>query len=178
MQQITKKPTVSQLISLLDKPNLLKWANKIGLEGVKLEDYRKKSGGEGDDVHKRIENDFKHGMTYDNKAFQVFKSRYELVESEPVIDCVHYSGRADVILKRNNQTWLFDFKHSNDVYFEQRLQLVAYKRILKVDKIGIVNTTYFTENIIDLSQEQEAAYVKILAALVNIWQAKQVLGIK
>lgn len=175
MELLKNKPTVSQLIDLLNKPALLKWANKLGLDGVKLEDYRKKSGGDGDDVHKRIENDFKHGMTYDNKAFQTFKSKYELVECEPVIECEHYKGRADVILSRHGLTWLFDFKNANNIYFEQKLQLVAYKRILKVDKIGIVNTNYFTENIVDLNEQHEAAYVKILSALVHIWNAKKII---
>lgn len=169
------KPTVSQLIGLLDKPNLLKWANKIGLEGIKLEDYRKASTGDGDNIHKQIENDLKHGIAFDNPAFQSFKSRYEVVQVEPVIECEHYRGRADVVMRRNDQLYLFDFKNANAIYFEQKLQLVAYKRVLKVDRIGIVNTTYFTENIVDLLSEHEAAYTRVLSALVMIWNAKQIL---
>lgn len=171
----TNKPTVSQLIDLLSKPALLKWANKLGLGGTSLDAFYKRSKGDGNDVHKRIENDFKHGIHFENTAFQTFKSRYELVQAEPEIDCDHYTGRADVILKRDGLTWLFDFKHSNDIYFEQRLQLIAYKRILKVDKIGIVNTNYFTENIVDLDPIKEDAYIKIIGALYNIWQAKQLI---
>lgn len=167
------KPTVSQLISLLDKPNLLKWANKIGLEGTRLEDYRKKSTGDGDNIHKQIENDFKYNIPFENDRFKQFKSRYEYVESEPKIECDHYRGRADVILKRDGLLYLFDFKNSNSIYFEQKLQLIAYKRVLKVDKIGIVNTDFFTENILDISPEDEKQYIKILSALVVIWNAKQ-----
>jgi hypothetical protein len=170
------KPTVSQLISLLDKPNLLKWANKIGLEGVKLEDYRKQSTGDGDNVHKQIENDLKHGIPFDNPQFQAFRNRYTVEQIEPVIECEHYRGRADVVMKRDNLLYLFDFKNANSIYFEQKLQLVAYKRVLKVDKVGIVNTTYFTENIVEMTAEQEAAYTRILSALVIIWNAKQILG--
>ena len=170
------KPTVSQLIDLLNNPALLKWANKIGLEGVSLDEHRKKSSAAGSDIHKKIENDFKHGMHFDNKAFQSFREKYELIEAEPLIECPFYKGRADVILKRHGLTWLFDFKASNDIYFEQRLQLIAYKRVLGVDKIGIVNTNFFTENIVDVSPEHEQAYVKILSSLVNIWNAKQIIG--
>lgn len=168
-------PTVSQLIDLLNKPALMKWANKIGLEGIRLDDYKKKSGEDGDNIHKQIENDLKHGIPFDNEAFKAFKSRYTVERVEPVIECEHYHGRADIVMRRNGLTYLFDFKHANAIYFEQKLQLVAYKRILKVDCVGIVNTTYFTENIVDLTPESEAAYTKILSALVVIWNAKQII---
>lgn len=169
------KPTVSQLIDLLNKPALMKWANKIGLEGVRLEDYKKKSSENGDNIHKQIENDFRYGITFNDPQFQAFKSRYKFVDAEPVIECDHYRGRADVILERDGLRYLFDFKNSNSVYFEQKLQLIAYKRVLKVDMIGIVNTTYFTENFISVTEEQEKQYVKILSALVVIWNAKQII---
>lgn len=170
-----RKPTVTELIDLLNKPALMKWANKIGLEGIRLDDYKKKSGDDGDDIHKKIENDLKHNIPFDNEKFQAFKSRYVFIEAEPVIECDHYRGRADVILERDGLKYLFDFKNSNSIYFEQKLQLIAYKRILKVDRIGIVNTTYFTENIISVTEEQEKQYVKILSALVVIYNAKQVI---
>lgn len=169
------KPTVSQLIGLLDKPALLKWANKIGLEGTKLEDYHKKSTGGGVSIHKQIENDYKHGIKFENPAFQAFKSRYEFVQSEVVIECDHYKGRADILLKRNGLLWLFDFKPKNDLWFDQKLQLIAYRRVLKCDKIGIVDETYFTENIVDVTPEQELQYIKIISALTVIWNAKQMI---
>lgn len=169
------KPTVTQLIGLLDKPALMKWANRIGLEGVSLDDYRKKSFQEGTDVHKKIENDLKHGITFENEKFQAFKSRYEVVSVEPVIECEFYKGRADVLLKRDGVLYLFDFKNSTTIYFEQKLQLMAYKRILNPDKIGIVNTDSFTENIIELTEEQQRQYIKILSALTAIWNAKQLI---
>lgn len=169
------KPNVTELIDLLNKPALLKWANKIGLEGTSLDNYKRKSTADGDNIHKQIENDFKYAIPYENERFESFKSRYEYIESEPKIECEHYKGRADVILRRDGLLWLFDFKASNSIYFEQKLQLMAYKRVLKVDRVGIVNTEYFTENIVEASPEQEVAYSKILAALVVIWKAKQIV---
>jgi hypothetical protein len=169
------KPTVTQLIGLLDKPALMKWANRIGLEGVSLDDYRKKSFQEGTGVHKKIENDLKHGIVFDNENFQAFKSKYEVVSVEPVIECEFYKGRADVLLKRDGVLYLFDFKNSTAIYFEQRLQLMAYKRVLNPDKIGIVNTDSFTENIIELTEDQQKQYIKILSALTVIWNAKQLI---
>lgn len=171
-----KKPSVSELIDLLNKPALLKWANKIGLQGIHIDDYRKRSTSDGTDKHKFIEDDLKHGIIYQNPCFQLFKSKYEVVSVEPEIYCEHYCGRADVLLKRDNKLWLFDFKSSNRIYFEQKLQLVAYKRVLNPDKIGIVNTDSFMEYIIDISSEEEREYLNILGALTIIYKAKNKIG--
>lgn len=169
-------PTVTQLLDLLSKPALLKWANKLGLEGVNLEDYQGKSKADGNNTHKLIENDLKHGITYDNEAFQKFKSRYEIIKVEPVIECEHYTGRADVMMKRDGKLWLFDFKNAKGVYFEQKLQLIAYKRIMACDMMGIVNTDYFTETIVDVPEHHEQHYIKIISALTVIWHSKKVVG--
>lgn len=173
-----KKPSVTELIKLLDVPALMSWANRIGLEGIGLKDYRKKSGNEGKAIHKAIENDFKHGIKYENEKFQLFKSKYEVVQVEPQIECEHYTGRADVLLNdKFGLSCLFDFKNADVIYFEQMLQLVAYKRILKPDKIGIVNTTSFNETVIDLTEYQEKQYSNVLSALVLIYNSKQRLNI-
>lgn len=173
-----KKPSVTELIKLLDVPALINWANRIGLEGISLKDYRKKSGNEGKAVHKAIENDFKHGIKYENEKFQLFKSKYEVVQVEPQIECEHYTGRADVLLKdKFDITFLLDFKNADTIYFEQIIQLVAYKRILKPDRIGIVNSTSFNETVIDLTEFQEKQYTNILSALVLIYNSKQRLNI-
>jgi len=50
-----KKPSVSQLLSLLDKPALLGWANKIGLEGKTLLDVRRQNMSAGTNLHKQVE---------------------------------------------------------------------------------------------------------------------------
>lgn len=173
-----KKPSVTELINLLDKPALLNWANRIGLDGISLKDYRKKSSGDGINVHKAIENDFKFGIKYDNEKFQLFKSKYEVVQVEPTIECEHYIGRADVLLSdKFGLSCLFDFKSTDTIYFEQMIQLVAYKRILNPDKIGIVNAISFNETIIDLTEYQEKQYSNILSALVLIYNSKQKLNI-
>lgn len=170
------KPTVSQLIALLDKPALLKWANKIGLQGVNIDDYKSKSTSAGSDIHKQIENDLKHGIHYDNDKFQSFKSRYEVLQVEPVVECDIYKGRADVLMKRNGITWLFDFKPTaSRIYFEQKLQLAAYKSILKPDRVGIVGTDSFIENIVEISGDQQLHYDLILTSLSNIYNSKNIL---
>lgn len=167
------KPTVTQLINLLDKPLLLKWANKIGLEGMSLEDHRRLSKKDGVTVHKQIENDLKGKVIFENEKYKGFKNKYEVVQVEPVIECEHYVGRADVLLKRADDVFLFDFKNSGKIYFEQVLQLMAYDRVLKPNKIGIVNTESFVEIFVELSDFQKKQYNNILSALTLIYNSKQ-----
>lgn len=66
-------------------------------------------------------------------------------------------------------------KNSDKVYFEQIIQLVAYDRVLKPEKIGIVNTNTFEEIFIELSEFQKKQYTNILSALVLIYNSKQKL---
>lgn len=172
---MNKKPSVTELVNLLDKPALLNWANKIGLDGLSLSDYRKQSTKSGTSIHKQIENDFKGKMPFENEKFIAFKSKYEVVQVEPCIECEHYLGRADILLKRADENYLFDFKNSDKVYFEQVIQLVAYDRVLKPEKIGIVNTNTFEEIFIDLTEFQKKQYTNILSALVLIYNSKQKL---
>ena len=51
---IIKKPSVTELVKLLDVPALMNWANRIGLEGISLKDYRNKESKESVSIHKLI----------------------------------------------------------------------------------------------------------------------------
>ena len=56
--------SVTGLISMLDKPALMKWANKIGLQGIELSKYSKKSKSEGNDIHNKVECFLKYGVDF------------------------------------------------------------------------------------------------------------------
>src|SRR5258705_13839097 len=60
------KPYVTDLIKLLDKPALLNWANKIGLKGVALKDYRQKALSAGKDWHARVESKLRDKIPFEN----------------------------------------------------------------------------------------------------------------
>ena len=48
------KPSVTNLVDMLDKPALMRWANKIGLEGIKLDEYKSQKKDEGSNIHETI----------------------------------------------------------------------------------------------------------------------------
>jgi len=58
---------------------------------------------------------------------------------------------------------------------EQELQLVAYNRVLKADKFGIVHTKTFVETIVDITPEKFKLYERVLGGLYNVWMAKKLI---
>jgi histidinol phosphatase-like PHP family hydrolase len=168
-------PSVTQILNLLDKPALLKWANKIGLEGVSLDEHRSRSKSVGRSFHEQVENRIKHGTEIDDPVlkanFDKFFSGSEITECEKIVSCEHWQGRLDVKFSRNGVTYLCDFKsNASGVYLENKLQLVAYSEIEKVDEIGIISLPdfrYFQVRIKD-----RKPYVGILRALSHIHKCK------
>jgi hypothetical protein len=168
-------PSVTQLLSLLDKPALLNWANRIGLEGVSIEEHRSRSKSVGRSFHEQVENRIKHGTEIDDPVlkanFDAFFAGSEITECEKVVSCEHWQGRFDVKFSRNGVNYLCDFKsNASGVYFENKLQLVAYSEIEKVDEIGIISLPdfkYFQVRIKD-----RKPYVEILLALSHIHRCK------
>jgi ATP-dependent exoDNAse (exonuclease V) beta subunit len=173
------QPSVTQLLSLLDKPALLNWANKIGLEGVSLEEHRAKSKSVGRLFHEQVEAKIKTGKEIEDpelrKNYDSFFSGATILESEKVVSCEHWQGRFDVKFSRNGMTYLCDFKsNANGVYLENKLQLVAYSEIEQVDEIGIISLPdfkYFQVRIKD-----RKPYVGILRALNHIHKCKIQIG--
>lgn len=175
-----KPPSVTQLLSLLDKPALLKWANKIGLEGVTLDEHYKKSKAAGISYHTQVEDMIKHGKEIEDevlrKNYAYFFSGSEIVESEKVVLCEHWQGRFDIKFKRNGVTYLCDFKsNAKGVYLENKLQLVAYSEIEKVDEIGIISLPDFTFHQVRIKDRKP--YTGILRALSHIYKCKNDLGL-
>lgn len=173
------QPSVTQLLSLLDKPALLKWANKIGLEGISLDEHRAKSKSVGVSFHEQVEAKIKHGTDIQDHVlrmnYDAFFIGSTILESEKVVACEHWQGRFDVKFSRNGLTYLCDFKsNANGVYLENKLQLVAYSEIEQVDEIGIISLPdfkYFQVRIKD-----RKPYVGILRALSHIHNCKAQIG--
>jgi ATP-dependent exoDNAse (exonuclease V) beta subunit len=175
------KPTVTELLKLLDKPALLKWANKIGLEGIVLEDYRKKSMQSGSSLHKQIENYLKFktpliNPVNQNKCEEFFNDK-EILYIEERIETDLFIGRADIIFKWKDQVYVCDFKsNQKSLYFENKLQLIAYKMgiQLKCDNLSIISIPDFY--MIHLNIKDCKPYEEILKALSVIHTIKKDLN--
>jgi hypothetical protein len=137
------KPSVTKLIEQLDKPALLKWANKLGLQGVPIDDYKGKAREDGSNIHEAIENFLKFKILSDNedlnqRMIKFFQDK-EIIEVEGNIECEYYQGRFDVKLKWQGWTFICDFKSNSKIYFETKLQLAAYKLASQCDHVAVIH---------------------------------------
>jgi hypothetical protein len=171
-------PTVTKLLNLLDKPPLMKWANKIGLEGVTLEEHYKKSKAKGNSYHNQVEGMIKHNKEIEDPIlrgnFHAFFDDSNIIESEKDVTGEYWRGRYDVKFERNGLTYLCDFKsNAKRVYLENKLQLIAYSEIDKVDQIGIISLPDFRYFPVQIKDRKP--YIGILRALSHIFQCKQLI---
>lgn len=169
------KPSVTQLLDLLNKPALLKWANKIGLQGIAIDDYRKKAKNTGIDYHKQTENCLKHGEVFEDPLiqyhFEEFMRDKECLACEQSIEHELFKGRLDVRFLVKGVKFTCDFKPKTDIYLETILQLTAYRMVTGDDNIAVISLPDFTFRPIPV--KNFVPYEEIIKALAVIWQAKQ-----
>lgn len=175
---MNKIPTVTKLLKLLDKPALLGWANRIGLDGVSLEEHRFKSQSRGNNWHDEIEKAIRLGKEIDDpemrKKFHWFFKDVEFLDCEKDVMCDKWKGRLDVRFRKGDTTYLCDFKSNvKGVYLENKLQLVAYSEIEPSDRLGIISIPDFKFHRVDIPDRKP--YVNILNALSDIYKNKQLI---
>jgi len=165
------KPSVTKLIDMLDKPALLKWANKIGLEGIKLDDYRSKSKESGSNIHEYIESYLKFGILGDdenlNERITKFFSDKKVISVEESIETEYFVGRFDVKLEWKGFTFICDFKSNSKVYFETKLQLAAYKMASECDHVAVIHLPDLLIQPVDLRYDHYE-FVKTLSKLFEL----------
>jgi hypothetical protein len=159
--------SVSKLIEVLNKPALLHWSNKIGLQGISLKDYRKKSTSKGTSKHNQIENYLLNGVIFEEsyKLDNLLKD-YNILGVEKSIDNGHINGRYDLLLEKDGKKIVVDFKSNGKIYLNHKLQLSTYKEILEADKIGIIN---FNDWRLDILEIDTYSYYEIMFNLYEIY---------
>ena len=170
------KPSVSNLIQLLDKPALLKWANKIGLQGINIDDYRKESRSNGSSIHKQIELFIKHKTPFLELVNQKECERYfenkSILDIEKNIETDYFIGRFDIKIEYKSKQFICDFKsNQKGIYLENKLQLVAYRMAEPCDGIGIISVPDFT--FIPVNITNYLPYENILISLSTIYNLKK-----
>lgn len=169
-----KKPSVSKLLALLDKPALLGWANKIGLQGITLTDHRAESQAKGNSLHNQVMHFCKNKTPFSDPKiqakFEKFLKDKEIIDVEQNIENEYLQGRYDNKLIYKGEKYICDFKSSDRVYFETVLQLMAYRMCDKECKIAVIQLPEF--NFIPIDIRHEGEYEAILIALSLIYECK------
>jgi hypothetical protein len=173
------KPSVSKLLDLLNKPALLGWANKIGLEGIKLDEYRRDVMKKGTSIHNQIERFQRDKTPFINpvvqKRYIEFMKDKRILFFEEKIETEYFQGRLDIMFEWNGKFYICDFKSNHKkLYLENKLQLVAYRMAKSCDNLAIISVPDFT--LIESNIEDFYSYEEILKSLSNIYKIKETIN--
>lgn len=159
--------SVTKLIGLLDKPALMKWANKIGLEGIKLDDYRNQSKDKGNSSHDKCERYFKYGEEFEGcEKLKKELIGYKVIGCEIDVNNGFICGRLDLALEKDGEIYICDFKSGKNIYLATKLQLSTYKHIYGGHKICFINLETFKIQVIDIKTEY---YFEIVKRLYQVY---------
>jgi len=157
---------VTKLIDILDKPALVHWANKIGLKGTSLKEYRKTTSKEGSNAHNKIELFLKKGIKFEGcELLEKSLKGFKVVGVEKEIKNDFLIGLVDLILKKEGELYIVDFKRNKNIYLSTKLQLSCYKHMLNADKICYINYQDFKIVCIDINTIK---YYEIIKRLYQI----------
>lgn len=135
-------PSVTEILSVVAKPYLIPWANKMGLEGIDINERNTAITSIGSLVHAKIEAYYVHkecsldGFSDEvkNKADELFlkflawNSLHRVIPYyiELPIVSEEFGGTIDAIASIDGKTTIIDWKTSRDIYSEYFAQLSAY----------------------------------------------------
>jgi len=145
----TLVPGVTTVLSVLAKPALVTWANRLGLEGVDVTKYVDKTANIGTLAHYLIECNVKAEepdlepfsaeeirlARWALKSYRTWREanspRYIASELQLVSERWHYGGTIDAIAVIGGKRWVVDFKTSKTLYQEHIIQVAAYLRLAR-----------------------------------------------
>lgn len=162
--------SVTNLISLLNKPGLINWANKIGLNGVSLSEFSSQSTKSGSSKHKEIEVFLSQGVEFsDSEKLKKLIRDFDIIGVEKYISNGFIHGYCDLILKKGDNIIIVDFKPKDKIYLSEKLQLSTYKEIFKANKIAIINYNNWRLNYVDINT------LKYYEIIKRLYQIKKLL---
>ena len=170
----TLVPGVTTVTGLLNKPALVIWANRLGLEGINTNDYVDKAAKIGTLIHYLVE------CHITKKTPELYGNELQLVSEK-----YKYGGSMDFYAKVDGELEILDFKSGKGIYDEHFLQVGGgygqlaiengkpFKRI-RILNIGRNENEPFDEKVISLVQARK--YFKIFKNLIDIYYLKKELG--
>lgn len=149
-------PGTTTVTGLLNKPQLVIWANRLGLEGIDSTKYRDKTANIGTCAHLMVQNylagveqpDYSLFSQDDiSQAENALLSFWEwekthkieplMLEQPMVSELYRYGGTVDCVAKMDDKIWLIDFKTGKAIYDEMAIQLAAYRNLLDANGIHV-----------------------------------------
>lgn len=148
-------PGVTTIVGLLNKPHLVAWANRMGLQGIDTTAYTAAAAGAGTCAHEMIqamvggpEVDFSKYTGEEIEAAQNAANKFRewlqnhdmqthLIEEQMVSERYRAGGTIDWYGELDGKMTLVDIKTSGNIYAEHVIQVAAYARMLQDEKYPI-----------------------------------------
>ena len=142
-------PGVTTVIGILNKPLLVPWANRIGLQGINVRDYVSDKADIGTLVHemmfcdlKGIKVDYSYYTTIQIEIAQNSFKKYLdwkkkhtiepiILEEGMVSEKYQYGGTIDNFSLIDGVPTLVDYKTCKALYLEHFIQVSAYRQLLR-----------------------------------------------
>lgn len=141
--------SVTTILGIISKPALQFWANKIGLQGIKMTEYVDDKADIGTLAHsicefyitgnkieweKYTKEQIMQACKCAKKFFEWLSYQYEFIpvasELELVSEKYQYGGCIDLLAILNGKLTLIDFKTCSAIWNEQKYQVSAYHNLL------------------------------------------------
>lgn len=193
----TRVAGCTTIVGLLNKPALVHWANKIGLQGYDVNKYTDDLANVGTLTHEMVDAHFRNEEPdtddYTKKeidraenAFISFlgwikdkKIKPIIREKELISEKYKFGGTPDLYADIGGEKWLIDFKTGSGIYDDYLIQLAGYMLLLEgkeIDKVSIVRigrteTEGFETKTI--SANKMVVFKKIFKHLLKIYQLKR-----
>ena len=142
-------PSITQILSMINKKGIVKWANYLGFKRIDCDKYLNEKAMIGTLLHDRISK-FLKGEEYkphisseiENTVKTLFKyfiewydmSGMKLIYSEKMYNNNKYGGIVDLLCEINDEVYLIDFKTSKKIHGSQLLQLAGYLNLIETEE--------------------------------------------
>lgn len=193
-------PGATTVVGLLDKSFLVKWANKLGLQGIEYQKYVDESARKGKLIHSILEShNAKHPVdlseyTEDeiNYLALVFRQHYLKWEQQHQLEPIFcegslvsekykFGGIIDMYCKLDGLYTVVDYKTSSSISKEHILQVSSYVELLKennypVDQLLILNIKKTMNDDLEVKYvnlEEASSYWEIFKHLLSIYWLKK-----
>ena len=198
----TKVPGATTICGQLDKPFLVKWANKLGKQGIDVTEYTNSTATLGTLIHTIIEShitktpvdltDYKEEDIQNAEYF--FFNNYMLWEKqhkvEPIFceqslvsEIYKFGGIIDFYCKLDDKYTVIDFKTSKHISDEHILQVSSYVQLLKengyeVEQLLILDVKKEKDSPLEeklLQADEVDDYWNLFKILIDVYWAKKKL---
>lgn len=198
----TRVPGATTIAGLIDKPFLVKWANKLGKQGIDVTEYVNDQAKKGTLIHTIIESHItqesvdlsSYSEDEIDMASIVFYSHYMeweklhkvepiFVEKSLVSEEHKFGGIIDFYAKVDDVYTVIDFKTSKSINNEHLLQVSSYVQLLRengyqVDKLLILDVKKDINTPLEeksLTVEETLPYWEMFKHLVDVYWIKKEL---